>query len=275
MEEEYLFYAETPYGHIVKVLVEVLHSCLTNTVVFDLEKSGITSVCVDKRGTTLIDVNLRMENFARYECHTPRTISANLKHLQKALKNVKKKDEIILYIKSDQPNILYIVISPTNVAKKQEKSETFTISILDAVSDHLKCEWEYHFPKVIPSTDYQKMCKKMKDVPGKVVTVTIQEQYYVSFFCDGSGVMSARSSFGEKREGIEEYEGEFYTTMLAQLQKVTGLSPTMQIAAPKDPSYPIKITIKAGMLGELTVTLKTKTLIEFEAAKNNTVEVCK
>lgn len=270
MEENYRFYAETPYGYIIKVMTEVLHGCLTNEAYFQLESSGIKSICSDNRNTTLINVDLQMENFDVYQCKKETTIAVNLKHLQKLLKNIKKKDSISLFITEKISNKLGIRIVPVMVNKKSERAETSYISIRKVTYPSIAVPEGYYYPKVIPSTEYQKMCKKMGVVPEKVITITIQENNYVSFLCDGGDIISSEIEFGEKDPKCQHlYVGRFYTSLLNQLIKMPGLSPKMQISAPEDPGFPIRIKMQAGSLGFIEVYLKTKEQIEFEESKKD------
>lgn len=269
MEGNYSYYAETPYGYTIKVLTEVLHSCLTNEAFFRLEKSGIKSVCSDNRNTTLINVELMMENFDVYNCKTERTIAVNLKHLQRLLKNVKKKDTITLFITDKMPNKLGIRTVPIMVNKKSERADTSYISIREVTRSGIDIPEGYYYPKVIPATEYQKMCKKMGVVPGKIINITIQENNYISFFCDGGDIISSELTFGsiDPKLSKNTYEGRFYITILNQLIKMPGLSPKMQISAPKDKRFPIRIKMQAGNLGFIEVYLKTKEQIEYEEHK--------
>ncbi len=267
-EYSYQYYAETLCGYIIKVLTEVLHGCLTNEAYLKLEKSGIKSICSDNRETTLINVDLKMENFDTYNCVVEKTIAVNLKHLQKLLKNVKKKDSITLFIRDDIPNKLGIKIVPVTVNKKTDRAETSYISIREVERPDINIPEGYQYPKVIPSTEYQKMCKKMGVVPGKIINIKIQLNYYISFFCDGGEIISSEMEFGRINPNEDSlYEGHFYITMLNQLIKMPGLSTKMQISAPKDKRFPIKIGMQAGTLGTIEVYLKTKEQVEYEDSK--------
>ena len=270
MAEKYQYYAETQYGYTIKVLVEVLQGCLTNDAFFRLEKSGIKFCCADNRETMLLRFELNMENFDNYSCDTEKMIAVNLKHLHKLVKNVKKKDSIALFISNEYPTKLGIKIVPVMINKQSERAEISYISIREVQKGGVITPKGYHYPKVIPSTDYQKMCKKMVTVPGKIVNITIQKNNYISFFCDGGDIISSELTFGTIDPKLPEssiYKGQFYTTMLNQLVKMPGLFPKMQISAPKERGFPIRIKMQTGNLGFIEVYLKEKTQIEFEDSK--------
>lgn len=269
MNEDYNFYADTPSGHAIKVLVEVFQRCVLNDGYFNLDKDGIHFCCTDNKKTTLLNSRLHMREFDNYHCETPKTVAINLKHFHKLLKNVKKKDSITMFINKDMPNKLGITLVPIIVKEKSERAETSFITIREVSNGEIDVPDGYHFPKVIPSNEYQKMCKKMAVVPGKTIRITIQENKFISFFCDGGDIISSEMAFGTKEKDTDTYVGEFYTTTLDQLIKMPGLAPKMQISAPHDNRYPLKIRMNVGTLGFVEVFLKTKNQIEYEESKRD------
>jgi len=263
--DDYDFYAETPSGYTIKILSEILYNCLSDEFFLSLKKTGISSSSKDNRKTTLLMIDLKMENFDNYKCVADKTIAINLKHLQKLLKSIKKKDSITLFIRQNTPNKLGIRIVPTVGTKKSDRIATDYISIREVViMDHETIDG-YDFPKVIGSSDYQKMCKKMIVVPGKIMNIKIQKSNYVSFFCDGGEIMSSELEFGTFDVNEPKcYNDVFYIDTITQLIKIPGLSPKIQIYAPNDDKYPIKFKIQAGTLGTLEIYIKNKNQIDYE-----------
>lgn len=270
MSIDYKYYARTKNGHTIKILVEVLQSCLTNEAYFKLQTSGIEFRCFDNLKTTLINISLPMENFDEYKCNEDICIAVNLKHFHKILKNIKKKDSISLQIDKSNPTKLEIVIIPISIGRLSERKDTSGIIIREIELAPIRVPESYHYPKVIPSSEYQKMCKKMALVPGKIVEISIQKSNYIKFYCDGGDIFSSGMEFGEiEKTDSEFYRGNFYTTMLNQLIKMPGLSSQMQISAPIQKGYPIKFKMQAGPLGLIEIFLKTKEQIEYEESQRN------
>lgn len=261
------FYAKTNSGYIIRGLGAVLHDCLTSDAHFCLEKSGISVCDSDNKNTSLININLPMGNFDTYRCARERTIAVTIKHLHKLLKNVKKKDSITLFIDDKRkPNKLGITVKPVPIAQKSDREETSYITFREVDYQKTDVPEGYHFPKVIASTEYQKMCKKMEIVPGKTITITIQESNYICFYCDGGDIITTEMAFGKLDSNTENvYEENFYASMLKQLIKMPGLSHNMQISAPLDKRFPIKIKMQAGTLGEIEVFLKTQKQVDYES----------
>lgn len=269
MTEPYLFYAATDTGYIIKVLFEVLQNCLTETAFFTLTKEGMKLCSVDNNERLLINIQLNMENFLKYHCDAPRTIAINFKNFHKLIKNIKKKDAMTLFIKKDDPVKLGILIMPANQTKKAEREDESYLTIYEMKLLEIEIPTGYHQPTVIPSTEYQKMCKKIATVSGQTVKIDIQENNYISFLCDGNGIVMSKMSFGELDAKKKKYSGEFYSSMLTQLIKLPGLEKHMQISAPTKQLFPIRIKMKTGTLGEIEVYLKTKTLIDREKVEKD------
>ena len=185
-----IFCAETPQGFIFKTLVELLNNCLTNDAHFRLEKAAISSSCADTHRTILIKIELLRENFLEYSSVEEAHIGVNLKQLHKLIKNIKKKDKIILFLDPTKPRKWGITAMPNTTTPESQKSDTSYITYHTVRKTDFEVNGGYANPKVIKSVDFQKMCKEMTTV-GKVLQVTIQGSNYVSFFADGGDIIIA------------------------------------------------------------------------------------
>lgn len=272
-DNKHLFYAETSHGHSIKVLTEVLQNCLGNEVYLKFERTGIFICCMDNKETILLNIALTMENFEifKIEESLTLTIAVNLKLLHKLIKNVKKKDFVTLFIAKENPTKLGILIVPTVSGRKSEKLEENLMTIREMVTDHIAIPTGYLLPKVIIGSEYQKMCKKMTAVANKNITIVIQESNYVSFANDKSDISNSKVHFGDLNPALPTYENIFYSNMLNQLIKISGLSPKLQISAPKNKAFPIRFKV-AMPLGTMEIFLKSKHTIEMEEVKREELE---
>lgn len=270
------FYANTQYGYILKILVEVLNNCLTNEICFTLSKDGISCVCEDKNETLMIDFNLKMENFDdyKYDEDEPKTISIKLTQFLKLLKIIKKKDSLSLFIRKDSPHELGIkIMSMTSVSKKNEKNDISYITINEVQIDQSdKIDYSfYHQPKVIPAIEYQKMCKRMSVIPTNVIKIKIQENNYICFSSEKQAI-SATIEFGELDDKKHIYDEEFPVSLITQFVKMSGLHNSMQIYSPKIEEYPLRIKMASGNLGIIEVFIKTKKMIEIDEYKRKNLQ---
>ena len=203
-----LFYADAAKGYTIKVLVDVLSGPLSRATI-NLTKEGILIRRADQSKVILFDSNLPRENFRSYVCRKPQRISLNLKHLQKMVRNVKKKDSMVLFIDKNNTGKLGLSIRPEGgTTRRSSRTETVYIAIQEenGPNDDSRLPEEhidgddtpskvYGYPMVIEASDFQKI-KKMTQV-GKVITVKMQSNNYISFYCDLGEVFSTELEFGE------------------------------------------------------------------------------
>lgn len=203
-----LFWAEAAKGHIFKVLVDALASIPRGS--FNLNKDAILHRNSDEHNGLLFDVILERENFRAYKCLDQKTISLNQKHLQKLLRNVKKKDSVTLCIMKDEPNVLQIRVKPegTSASKKtSSRSETNKLVFQEEpYYDPLGLpEGGYSYPMIIEAADFQKI-KRLTSL-GKIINVKMQRNNYLAFLSDAD-VFASKIECGEilADEDVEPYE---------------------------------------------------------------------
>lgn len=265
--EGYDFYAATPSGHTIKVLAETLNSCLSNQVCLTIKDTGIYSSSADSNETILISFELQMENFDEFRCTKPKTFSLNLKTFVNRIKTIKKKDSMILFIKKNENRLGIRIISNSPNKSSDRTSEDF-IGIQDAVVEDYTEIKGYQLPKVISSSDFQKVCKKLTgcQTQTKVFSLKIQKNNYAQFRCDtGDKDNECKDMFGSLDKLDKEiYENKFYISTFTQLIKMSGLSTKMQLYAPQDKTYPIKIKSPAGTIGSVEIYIKSKAQIDLD-----------
>jgi hypothetical protein len=200
-----IFYAEVTKGHPIKVLIDVLAGALSRSCL-QLTKKGIFLRDCNTNNSILFDIELARENFKVFRCAETIIASVNLKHLQRLVKNVKKKDSLILFIVASKPDKIGLIIRPEG-GKKSSRLETNYITIQrQTVHDPINLpEGGYKYPMVIEASDFQKI-KKMAGV-GKIISVKMQKNNYLSFYCDAGDIYSSELSFGELVEGGDDDEG--------------------------------------------------------------------
>ena len=196
--KESVFWAEAAKGHVIKVLFDALASIPRGS--FNLRKEGIFFRNSDEHNGILFDAELFRENFRSYKCLEEKTISINLKHLQKLLRNVKKKDSVTLFIEKSAPTLLQLKVKPegTGASKKtSSRSETNKIIFQEEPNyDPLGLpEGGYEYPMVIEATDFQKI-KRLISL-GKIINVKMQKNNYLTFYSDAGNIYASALEYGE------------------------------------------------------------------------------
>ena len=267
----FLFKAKTNEGYTIKILAELLQHNL-KTACFVIEQSGISLRQMDSHRHVLIDINLNSERFSIYKFkQEKRFVGINLNHFHKMLKSIKKKDSIILFIKEDAPNDLGIQVIP----KEGNRITTSTVKIQNIQHLDIGLPEDYEKPVIVPSNEYQKMCKDMANIGGEVSVMS--RGFYIKFSCNQGSIYSREVLFGEIEEDDEEEEEEdqsqveytevFDTDQLHRIVKLSGIGETMQVY-PKS-NLPLKFKSVVGQLGEISIYIKNKKQIEEEQLCKN------
>lgn len=219
MQKNCSFYAKISKGYIPKVAFDAMATNLQH-IPIKLSKAGMFIRVVDREevvsARSMWDISWERKKFAEYKCAKTITISVNVKHMQKMLKNVKKKDCLTFFISDSDPNKLAILIQPSGVQNvgTAARAETVFLSInqVDVIVPDLpniyinksgEEENVYGNPMVIDSVNFQKI-KKMTSVCKTTINVTIQKNNYISFCVGDDNVMGSHLEFGELTHTPEE-----------------------------------------------------------------------
>lgn len=207
-----LFFAEVTKGYIPKTTFDALATSLSR-ITLRLSKKGMfirdsddcENVCW---AHVLWDVSWVRKKFKVFNCTEQMTVTLNAKHLQKMLRNVKKKDSLTFFIRKSDRNQLGIVIQPagSQTGGPASRSETVYLSIQhieatlpllpEMYIDETGIERKvYGNPMIIGATDFQ----KIKKMAGSVTTLVVkmQKSNYISFHAGDENVMSSHLNFGQ------------------------------------------------------------------------------
>jgi proliferating cell nuclear antigen PCNA len=261
-----IFKAKTHNAYIIKILAELLQNNI-KTACFEIDEDGIQLCMMDHHRTILIQVSLESENFTLYKFKAKKKLflGINLNHFHKMLKSIKKKDSMKLFINDDSPNDLGIKVIP----KENNRVTTSFVTIQEIQTIDINIPEGYDKPIIVPSSEYQKMCKDMVHI-GSVINV-IAKDFHIKFLCNAGGVMKRHVEFGEmgdsddeeeEDKNVTEYNQDFDTEQLSRITKMAGLSTNIQIY-PKQ-GLPMLFKSSIGSLGKISIYIKSKDLIEKE-----------
>jgi proliferating cell nuclear antigen PCNA len=262
-----IFKAKTHNAYIIKILAELLQNNI-KTACFEIDINGISLCMMDHHRTILIQLLLESENFTLYKFKSKEKLflGINLNHFHKMLKSIKKKDSIQLFINDDTPNDLGIKVIP----KENNRITTSFIKIQGIQTLDIDIPTGYGKPIIVPSSEYQKMCKDMAHI-GNVINV-LAKNFHIKFRCNAGGVMKRHVDFGEMGDSDDDDENEkntidynqdFDTEQLSRITKMAGLSGNIQIYPMK--GLPLLFKSSIGSLGKISIYIKSKDLIEKES----------
>ena len=240
---------------------------------------GIKVITLDVSHTVVIDLDLPAENFDHYYCapnpkseHNEHVLSLSVPHMSTVMKTANTSDDVITWIFAKDSEVLNIII--TSNSKNEERS--YEISLQEPEEEHsntvLNGIDEYPFVLTMPCTDFQKICRDMKSMGIKYVTITHQGDSLM--FQSKSDV--AKSSVIRKGARFEDkcdsetniifekvpeegriYSDEFKFENLNNFSKCTDIG-TKTVKILMNPEAPIIFIFKIGTLGEVTFGLAPK-----------------
>ena len=259
-----IFKAKSNEGYIIKILAELLQNNI-QTACFVVSKTGIRLRMMDSHPKILFDLELHADNFTSYKYRSdePQLFwGINLNHFHKMLKSTKKKDSIVIFLKTDKPNDLGIQIVP----KEKNRVTTSYIKIQSMQNVNIPLPEGYSNPVTVPSNDYQKMCKDMNNI-ANIMKIRARCSN-ITFYCNAGDVYSREVSFGEVDDDSDDeddtmlYSQSFDTEQMCRLVKVAGLSNRLQVYTKQD--NPLCFKSRVGTLGTLGIYLKSNEQIEKE-----------
>ena len=263
-----IFKCKSMEAYQIKILAELLTNNLKHGC-FDLTDDGITLRMFDQPRRTLVDLNLQAENFSLYKFKSDDKfcLGLNLNHFHKMLKSIKKKDSLQLFINSENPNELGIKTIP----KENTRITTSGIKIQNIQNVDAEVPLGYGKPVIVPSPDFQKMCKELSSIGSTNIRVKAKG-FHIDFIADADGILKRKVRLGESDDSDEEneieqisssYEATFTTDQFTRINKIAGLGSTMQIFSGSN-DLPLLFRSSVGSLGKISVYIKSKELLDKE-----------
>jgi proliferating cell nuclear antigen PCNA len=266
----YIFKAKTREAFVVKILGELLNNTLSMSP-FRINDKGIFLLQSDGKNHQMIDISLFRDKFNDYVCSRPINFNVNSSHLYRMLKNIRKKDGITLFItepeKPSDPLKLGICV------ENDENNKVVTyIRITPTQLTTIDKPEEYENPIIMTSKEFQKM-KTLHNL-SQVMTVSYKPQY-INFFCDAGELYSRSVSIGNNSSEDDiktekQYKQEYYTSYITSLTKCAGQSGIVQVYVHEDCG--MKIKMNAGNIGDITVYIKSKEMIDSEENMNRPLD---
>lgn len=263
------FIAKTADAFVLKTLAELLSNIL-KTGSFNISENGIRLREWDKSRTIMVDLELNDDNFSIFKYRLPEPLYAGLtlNHFHKVIRSIKKKDSIQLFIRSETPSKL----SVKKIPKENTRITTSSINIQNIQNIEAELPTGYGKPIIVPSPEFQKMCKDLGTFESPIIRVSIK-QSSIEFFADTEDIIDTVVELGEtddpddssdeeeREESIRE--SSFAAEHLYKIAKISGLSTSMQIF-PGNAEIPFMIKSPVGSLGKIAIYIKSQELLEKE-----------
>jgi proliferating cell nuclear antigen PCNA len=259
---EYIFRAKTKEAFVIKILGELLYNTI-RFAPFKINEKGISLTQADPNTEILVDIMLQKENFSSFKCTKPLNFVVNSNHFHKMLRNIKKKDTITMYITENDPTKLGICIEKTD----ENNKTTTTIRINNNRPEQFNLPDGYDNPIIMSVKEFQQI-KALHNISPKV-TVSSRPGY-IRFFCDGGELWTRDVIHNDNTEEENDSKKDqmiiqnFRTHYLTGLTKCAGAGQSSNVQVFVHNTLPLKIKMRAGNLGDLTIFIKSNEMIEWE-----------
>jgi proliferating cell nuclear antigen len=252
----YILEIKTVQSQAFKTLIEALKELLTDTCL-EIDETGLKIVSMDTSHCVLAHLKLDANKFEYYHCVGKISIGINMLNFYKLIKTINSIDTLTLFIEKDDINHLGIRIEN---ADKNSKT-TYRLNLLDMDNQKITID-DAEFNTVInlPSVDFQKICRDMKNIAEQVDIKNIGNELILSCkgdFCDQETIIvdndNGINTINNKEKTSEIVQGVFNLNFLVLFTKCTNLCSTVEILLKND--YPLVVRYTVASLGNLTLCL--------------------
>lgn len=235
----------------IKILIEGLKELLTECCI-NFDDEGIKIVAMDNSRVVLVHLKLNASNFQLYHLNTKQgenklTIGINMINLYKLIKTINSNDTLTLFIENNDINHLGLRIE--NGEKNTQT--TYKINLLDLDNQNLKIDpVDFKNTITLPSVDFQKICRDMKNIADKIEIKNITNQLILSCrgdFCSQETILIDNENsihHIQNTQPDEIIQGVYNLELLVLFTKCTNLCNSVELFLKNDyPKLGMKSTI--------------------------------
>lgn len=235
----------------IKILNEGLKELLTECCI-NFDDEGIKIVAMDNSRVVLVHLKLEASNFELYHLNVKQgenklTIGINMINLYKLIKTINSNDTLTLFIENNDINHLGLRIE--NGEKNTQT--TYKIDLLDLDNQNLKIDpLDFKNTITLPSVDFQKICRDMKNIADKIEIKNIANQLILSCrgdFCSQETILIDNENSMKHIQNTNEDEiiqGVYNLEILVLFTKCTNLCNSVELFLKNDyPSLGMKSTV--------------------------------
>lgn len=253
--EKFILELQSVQSSNLRILFEVLKDVLLTDINIVFMPDGIKIVELDGGETCLIHLVLEKKAFEVYNCTKKIVVGVNSNNFYKIIKTAKNSDTISFFVSENDPSSFRIRM------ENSEKNRMFesVIRLLDVpYSNHEIPDVEFESVIVLPSVEFQKICKDMNSlgIGNRVEIKSIGEQLifcYKGDFSEQRIVLGKCDSTHSSSSNNSIIQGVFNLKFLLLFTKATNLCNAVSIYLKND--YPLILEYSVGSLGSLRFIL--------------------
>lgn len=259
-ESPYILEVRTVQSSAIKILTEGLKELLTECSI-EFDDEGLKIVTMDNNHAVLVHLKLNAGNFELYYLNNQTkenklTIGLNMIFLHKLIRTINSNDTLTLFIEANDINHLGIRIEN---GEKNTKT-TYKIDLLDLDNANMHINpVDFKNTITLPSVDFQKICRDMKNIANTIEIKNINNQLILSCkgnFCSQETILIDNENGNNHINNTEQDEiiqGVYDLNYLVLFTKCTNLCNSVEIFMKND--YPLIVRYACASLGSLKLCL--------------------
>ena len=254
MDCGYCLELRTVQATAFKTLIEALKELLIDTCM-EFDETGMKIVSMDTSHIVLVHLKLEASKFESYYCKNKVSIGINTLNFHKLIKTINSNDTLTLFMESNNTNFLGIKIEN---GEKNTKT-TYRLNLLDLDNTKISIDpAEFNSVITLPSSDFQKICRDMKNIADFVEIKNINNQLIFTCkgdYCQQETVISDNDNGNtiSNKNANEIVQGIFNLKYLVLFTKCTNLCNTVELYLKND--YPLIIKYDVASLGSIKLCL--------------------
>jgi len=245
---------------LLKKVVDAMKD-LCKDVNFDCSEKGLQVQSMDSSHVALVSLMLRETAFAEYKCDRPTSLGMNVESLSKILRMCGQSDSLKLRWRQDAD-----VCTFQSEGGDQDRISEFDLKLMNIESEHMEIpEQAYKVVAKLPSSEFQKICKDLKEFGETMQVKASKEGISFSVAGDvGTGNVLLKPRESEKPEERvhltvqEPVTATFALRYLVNFSKAAPLCGFVELGLGPDAPLQVKYDLENSDNGHMQFYLAPK-----------------
>jgi proliferating cell nuclear antigen len=245
---------------LLKKVVDAMKD-LCKDVNFDCSEKGLQVQSMDSSHVALVSLILRESAFSEYKCARPASLGMNVDSLGKILKMCGTSDSLKLKWQTDADTVSFQC-----EGGDQDRISEFDLKLMQIESEHMEIpEQQYKVVAKLPSSEFQKICKDLKEFGETMQVKASKEGITFSVSGDvgtGNVLLKPRESEkAEERVALTVHEpvtANFALRYLVNFAKAAPLCGSVELGLGADSPLLVKYDLENSDNGHMQFYLAPK-----------------
>jgi len=253
--------AQLQQASLLKKVVDAMKD-LCKDVNFDCTEKGLQVQSMDSSHVALVSLLLRESAFADFKCDRPTSLGMNVDSLSKIFKICGQNDSLKLKWENDADTLNFQCESNAD-----DRIADFDLKLMQIESEHMEIpEQQYKVVARLPSSEFQKICKDLKEF-GETMQVSASKEgikFSVQGDVGAGNVMLKPREGGDKPEDAvsltvhEPVTATFALRYLVNFSKAAPLCGVVELGLGPDAPLLVKYDLEKADNGHMQFYLAPK-----------------